>query len=71
MFRLVLLDVVLVPLLKVLGQDDVPVLTHGLHAGLLANGVDVCAGNLVRSEIRENWLSLFQGFHKIKVDELY
>ena len=71
MFRLVLLDVVLVALLKVLGQDDVPVLAYGLHAGLLTNGVDVCAGNLVRSEIRKNRLSLFQEFHKIKIDELY
>ena len=47
MFGLVLLDVVLVALLKVLGQDDVAVLADSLHAGLLTDGVDIGAGNLV------------------------
>ena len=53
MFRFVLLDVVLVALLEVLGQDDVAVLAHGLHASLLTDGVDVGSRNLVRSENRK------------------
>ena len=48
-FSLVLLDVVLVALLKVLGEDDVSVLADRLHAGFLADGVDIGAGNLVRT----------------------
>ena len=47
MLGLVLLDVVLVALLEVLGEDDVAVLPDGLHAGLLANSVDVGARDLV------------------------
>uniref|UniRef100_A0A6B0UPT1 Putative secreted protein n=1 Tax=Ixodes ricinus TaxID=34613 RepID=A0A6B0UPT1_IXORI len=47
MLRLVLLDVVLVALLEVLGQHHIPVLTYCVHAGLLADGVDVGARDLV------------------------
>ena len=43
MFRIGLFDVVLVALLKVLGQDDVAVLAHRVHARFLADGVDVGA----------------------------
>ena len=45
---LALLDVVLVALLEVLGEHDVAILAHRLHARLLANGVDVGARDLVR-----------------------
>lgn len=46
---LVLLDVVLVALLEVLGQHDVAILSDRVHARLLANGVDVSAGDLIGS----------------------
>jgi hypothetical protein len=48
-FRLVLLYVVLVAFLKVFGQHDVAILSHGLHARLLANGVDICTTDAVGS----------------------
>lgn len=40
-------DDVLVRLLKVLGQDDIAVLAHGKHAGLLADGRNVGARDFV------------------------
>jgi hypothetical protein len=40
-FSFVFLDVVLITLLEIFGQNDVTILTHGLHAGLLTDGVDV------------------------------
>ena len=46
---LVLLDVVLVALLEVLGQHNVPVLSDSVHARLLADGVDVSPRDSVRS----------------------
>ena len=49
MFTFILLDVVLVALLKVLGQDNVPVLPDGVHARLLTDGVDVSSRYSVRS----------------------
>ena len=54
MLRFILLDVVLVSLLEVLGQHDVAVLAHRLHARLLTDGVDVGARNLVGPEIGKN-----------------
>lgn len=48
MLALVLLDVVLVALFEVFRQDDVTVLPDGVHARLLADGVDVGAGDSVR-----------------------
>ena len=45
---LAFLYIALVALLKVLGQDDVAILSHGLHARFLAYGVDVGARYLVR-----------------------
>ena len=47
-FGLVLLDIVLVALFEVLGEDDVSVFPDRLHSGFLANGVDVGAGDFVR-----------------------
>lgn len=49
MFALVLLDVVLVALFEVLRQYDVTVLPDSVHARFLADGVDVGAGDPVRS----------------------
>ena len=49
MLTLVLLDVVLVPLLEVLGQDDVPILPDRVHACLLADSIDVGATDSVWS----------------------
>ena len=49
MFTFILLDVVLVSLLKVLGQDNVSVLPDGVHARLLTDGVDVGSGYSVGS----------------------
>lgn len=46
---LILLDVILVALFEIFGQDDVAVFANGLHAGFLANGVDVCATDAIRS----------------------
>jgi hypothetical protein len=43
-----LLDCFLVRLFKVLGQDHIPVLAHGLHASLLADALDVSRRNLFR-----------------------
>ena len=42
-----ILDLRLVTLLKVLGQDDVAVLAHGLHASFLADGGDRGIADLV------------------------
>ena len=47
-FTLVLLNVVLVPLLKVLGKDDVSVLPDGVHPSLLADSVDIRSTDPVR-----------------------
>ena len=43
-----LLDIGLVALLEVLGQDDVAVLPYGVHASLLANRSNLCIADLVR-----------------------
>ena len=47
--RFILLDVVFVALFKIFGQNDVTVLSNGVHAGLLTNGVDVGARDLIGS----------------------
>jgi len=60
---LVLLDVVLVALLKVLGKDDVAVFPDGLHAGFLADGVDVGAGDLVGSSDKVFQVNFFGKIH--------
>jgi hypothetical protein len=44
-----ILDLRFVTLLKVLGQNDVSILSHGLHTGLLADGRDGGIADLVRS----------------------
>lgn len=42
-----LLDIGLVALVKVLGQDDVAILAHCVHASLLADGRNLCIADLV------------------------
>ena len=49
MLALILLDIVLVSLLKVLRQDNVPILPDSLHSGLLTDGVDVRSGDAIGS----------------------
>ena len=48
-FLVVLLDVVLVALLEIFREHDVTIFTYGLHAGFLTNGVDIGAGDFVRT----------------------
>ena len=45
----VFLDVVLIALFKIFGQDYVPILSHGLHASFLTYGVDVSTANAIRA----------------------
>ena len=47
MVGLGLANVALVALLKVLGENDIAVFPHGLHASLLADGGDLGTADLV------------------------
>jgi hypothetical protein len=44
-----LLNALLVCLVKVSGEDHIPILAHRLHSSLLANGADFCSTDLVRA----------------------
>lgn len=49
-----LLDVALVTLLQILGQDNISVLADSVHTGLLTDSSNLCSRQLVRS--RHNYI---------------